>query len=65
MNRYLVVYEGGATSPWGQFISNTGTLVGARFDIGVGAFKGGMTGVDLELLDQGMVRHLGELLQPG
>ena len=45
MNRYLVVYEGGATRPWGQFVSNTGTLVGARFDIGVGAFNGGMSGV--------------------
>jgi hypothetical protein len=37
MNRYFVAYEGG---PWGQFISASGTLVGARFLIGSGYYSG-------------------------
>ncbi|MDO8586619.1 MAG: hypothetical protein Q7T82_06220, partial [Armatimonadota bacterium] len=40
MNRYLVVYEAGGDSPWGQFVSSTPTLIGSRFAIGGGDFVG-------------------------
>ena len=45
LNRYLVIYDGGDPTPWAQFVSASGTLVGSRFAIGGGYFNGGMSGV--------------------
>ncbi|MDO8588331.1 MAG: NBR1-Ig-like domain-containing protein, partial [Armatimonadota bacterium] len=45
LNRYLVIYEGGDPSPYGQFISAAGSLVGSRFVIGGGVYQGGMPGI--------------------
>ncbi len=39
-NRYLVVYDGGASMPYGQLVSNTATLVGSAFAIGAGTATG-------------------------
>jgi hypothetical protein len=39
-NRYLVVYDGGASPPYGQLVSNTATLVGSAFAIGSGTATG-------------------------
>ena len=39
-NRYLVVYDGGSSTPYGQLVSNTATLVGSRFAIGAGTTTG-------------------------
>jgi hypothetical protein len=39
-NKYLVVYDGGASPPYGQFVSNTATLLGSAFAIGAGTSTG-------------------------
>jgi hypothetical protein len=39
-NRYLVVYDGGASPPYGQLVSHTATLVGSAFAMGAGASTG-------------------------
>jgi hypothetical protein len=39
-NRYLVVYDGGGSPPYGQFVSNTATLVGSAFALGAGTSTG-------------------------
>ena len=45
MNRYLVVYHGGSSSPTGQFVSSTATLIGSSFALGGVYTAGGMTSV--------------------
>jgi hypothetical protein len=47
LNQYLVVYDGGVPSPWGQFVSPSGALMGARFPIGSSTddFRGGMSAI--------------------
>ncbi len=39
-NRYLVVYDGGSSPPYGQLVSHTATLVGSAFAMGAGASTG-------------------------
>jgi hypothetical protein len=45
MNRYLLIVEGGTPTPWCQFISGSGTLMGNRFSIADEYFNGGMAGI--------------------
>ncbi len=45
LNRYLVIYDGGPPSPWGQFVTASGALDGPRFPVGNSDFHGGMSAV--------------------
>jgi hypothetical protein len=45
LNRYLVVCDGDPSSPWVQFISASGSLIGARIPAAGGDFLGGMSGI--------------------
>ena len=63
MNRYLVIYEGGNPTPWCQFISASGTLIGRQVLHSQRVLQRRHDRDCLEPGHQGVSRDLGELLQ--